>query len=73
MKIIPAILLAVSLAGCASLPHPFKHHHPRPQTHVIAAPAVVPAPAPVVEPAPAPTRWQRFRAAVNRRHVKWVH
>lgn len=69
-----AALLTVSLAGCASLPHPttLVHRH-----HKVAAAAPAPVPAPVVIPAPVeppalpPTFSERFRAHWKR--LRWVH
>lgn len=66
-----AILLTISLAGCASLPHPNLHRRHKP---VAAAPVPVAPPPVIVAPAPPPappTFNERFQA--HWKKLKWVH
>jgi hypothetical protein len=75
---LPVVLLAASLAGCATF-HPLDrpqsavvhHHHkaPEPAPVIVLAPPVVEAP-PAPEPKPA-TFAERFRETFGK--IRWVH
>lgn len=76
MKMIPVTLLAISLAGCATMPEKVQAPQvPAPKHHKLIAkpmPSPVIVPMPVPQPAPKPQTFkERFRSTFG--HIKWLH